>query len=116
MDNTPDPVLSISVYEVELLETQLENNKPSYSFNEIKAKENSTVSTHQVVSIKDNGSGIPEEELKKIFDPFFSTKEPGKGSGMGLGISMNILQKHNALLAVESKQGETEFQVYLRQV
>ena len=38
MDNTPDPVLSISVYEVELLETQLENNRPSYSFNEIKAK------------------------------------------------------------------------------
>lgn len=112
MDNTPDPVLSISVYEVELLETQLENNKPSYSFNEIKVKENSTVSTHQVVSIKDNGSGIPEEELKKIFDPFFSTKEPGKGSGMGLGITMNIIRKHGAIMGLESKPGETEFRIY----
>ena len=70
------------------------------------------MSTHQVVSIKDNGSGIPEEELKKIFDPFFSTKEPGKGSGMGLGITMNIIRKHGAIMGLESKPGETEFRIY----
>lgn len=112
MESTPDPILSITTYEVELLETELENNRPSYSFDEIKIKKNSDAKTHQVASIKDNGSGIAKEELKKIFDPFFSTKEPGKGSGMGLGITMNIIRKHGAIMGLESEPGETEFRIY----
>lgn len=66
------------------------------------------------MSIRDNGSGIPQEILTKIYDPFFTTKEVGKGTGLGLAISHGIIQKHGGRLTVESKEGEgTEFTIAL---
>ena len=64
------------------------------------------------ISIKDNGIGIPENILHKIFDPYFSTKDGG--SGLGLTISHSIIKKHNGQITVESKQdvGST-FNIYL---
>jgi len=56
-----------------------------------------------VISIKDNGSGISEEHLPKIFDPFFTTKAPGMGTGIGLSISLKILQDHNGKIEYHSK-------------
>ena len=65
-----------------------------------------------LVSIRDNGTGIPEEVLKKIFDPFFTTKSGTKGTGLGLSISHEIIEEHGGSLQVESKEGEfTEFTV-----
>lgn len=62
------------------------------------------------ISIKDNGSGMPEKVRKKIFDPFFTTKDVGKGTGLGLSISYGIIQKHNGEIEVFSTPGEgTEF-------
>ena len=58
------------------------------------------------VSISDNGCGIPEEIKEKIFEPLFTTKPPGVGSGIGLDIVKNILQQHNGNISVDSSPGE----------
>ena len=67
-----------------------------------------------MVSIADTGSGIPEEHLKSIFDPFFSTKTKGQGTGLGLSISYGIVRDHGGQIEVESKVGHgTVFRVHL---
>ena len=67
-----------------------------------------------VVEIEDNGPGIPEEIQHKIFDSFFTTKPPGKGTGLGLNISYNIVvQHHRGDIKVFSHPGKTCFQVWL---
>jgi signal transduction histidine kinase len=58
------------------------------------------------IIIKDSGPGIPEEFLSKIFDPFFSTKDVGKGSGLGLFIVHEIIEEHDGCIAVDSKTNE----------
>jgi signal transduction histidine kinase len=59
---------------------------------------------HYVVSIEDTGSGISQEHLKRIFDPFFSTKD--KGSGLGISIVRNIIEGHNGSIWIESEGGD----------
>lgn len=67
-----------------------------------------------VVEIADNGPGIPQEIQARIYEPFFTTKPPGKGTGLGLHISHDIVaNRHHGLLLVESKPGETRFKVIL---
>ena len=64
------------------------------------------------VTIHDNGIGIPPENLSKIFDPFFTSKDVGKGMGLGLSITHQILQSHKARLEVDSRPGQfTRFQI-----
>lgn len=58
------------------------------------------------LSIRDNGCGIDEPNLPHITDPFFTTKEPGTGSGLGLSISYTILKNHGGELAIQSKKNE----------
>ncbi len=66
------------------------------------------------IKIQDTGVGIPHEHLNKIFEPYFTTKDSQKGTGLGLFISQNIIQKHNGLIEVESTPGKgTTFKVYL---
>jgi len=64
-----------------------------------------------MISVKDNGSGIPDNIKDKIFQPFFTTKPTGEGTGLGLSLSFDILTKgHGGELTVDSKKGEgTEF-------
>jgi PAS domain S-box-containing protein len=65
-----------------------------------------------LISIKDQGTGIPEEYLKKIFDPYFTTKQ--KGSGLGLAVIYSIINKHDGNVHVESRLGVgTTFHIYL---
>ncbi len=67
------------------------------------------------IRIRDNGTGIPESVKAKIFQPFFTTKPPGEGTGLGLSLSFDIISKaHGGTLAVESEEGEgTEFIIHL---
>ncbi|WP_173179331.1 ATP-binding protein [Desulfosarcina ovata] len=64
---------------------------------------------HVKICISDTGCGIPEEHLKKIYDPFFTTKDVGQGTGLGLNIVYNIVKKHQGIVEVESApaQGTT---------
>jgi len=57
------------------------------------------------VTVQDTGCGIPEENLTKIMDPFFTTKPVGKGTGLGLSIVHQIVEEHEGQLLVDSKQG-----------
>jgi signal transduction histidine kinase len=67
-----------------------------------------------VVEIEDHGAGIPEDIQGRVFDAFFTTKPPGKGTGMGLDITYNIVvYKHNGAITLESEPGKTVFTVRL---
>ena len=55
------------------------------------------------IDIKDQGAGIPEENLNRIFEPFYTTKEVGKGTGLGLTVSYGLIKKMNGEIRVESK-------------
>jgi two-component system, NtrC family, sensor kinase len=59
-----------------------------------------------VITVTDTGEGIAKENLKKIFDPFFSTKSPGQGTGLGLFVSNNIIRKLGGTIEVESRLGQ----------
>jgi signal transduction histidine kinase len=66
------------------------------------------------ISVKDNGPGIPSKVLDKIFQPFFTTKPTGDGTGLGLSLSYDIVKAHGGELKVETKEGEgTEFIILL---
>jgi signal transduction histidine kinase len=66
-----------------------------------------------LVEIRDDGPGISEANLPRIFEPFFTTKEIGVGSGLGLDIVRRIVWRHDGDIRVESKPGDTRFQVRL---
>ena len=61
------------------------------------------------VKITDNGTGIPKEILSRIYDPFFTTKKVGEGTGIGLDISKNVITRHKGKIKVNSIPGKTEF-------
>jgi two-component system, NtrC family, sensor kinase len=67
------------------------------------------------IRVKDNGNGIPQKILDKIFQPFFTTKPTGQGTGLGLSLAYDIITKgHGGALEVETKEGEgTEFIIWL---
>lgn len=66
-----------------------------------------------MVQVTDNGCGIPADIQDRIFEPFFTTKPQGEGSGLGLDISRQIIEKHDGHIWVESQPGKTTFTVSL---
>jgi signal transduction histidine kinase/ligand-binding sensor domain-containing protein len=78
-----------------------------------------SVSTNKVnskveIRVKDNGNGIPSEVLDKIFQPFFTTKPTGQGTGLGLSLSYDIVKAHGGEIKAETKEGEgAEFVVQI---
>jgi signal transduction histidine kinase/Tfp pilus assembly protein PilF len=67
------------------------------------------------ISVKDNGNGIPQKILDKIFQPFFTTKPTGQGTGLGLSLSYDIVKAHGGELKVETKEGiGSEFIIVLK--
>jgi len=78
-----------------------------------------TVTTKRIngkveIRVVDNGNGIPQKVLDKIFQPFFTTKPTGQGTGLGLSLSYDIVKAHNGELKVETNEGEgSEFIIFL---
>ncbi|MEP7142039.1 MAG: tetratricopeptide repeat protein [Ferruginibacter sp.] len=67
-----------------------------------------------IIKVADNGNGIPQEIIDKIFQPFFTTKPPGQGTGLGLSLSYDIIKAHGGELKAETKEGSfSEFQFSL---
>jgi len=66
------------------------------------------------IAVADDGQGIPERDLPRIFEPFFTSKEAGTGNGLGLMVAKGIVKDHGGSMKVESEQGRgTEFQILL---
>ena len=66
------------------------------------------------IHVKDNGNGIAQKALDKIFQPFFTTKPTGQGTGLGLSLSYDIVKAHGGEIKVETKEGEgSEFIIHL---
>jgi signal transduction histidine kinase len=66
------------------------------------------------ITVSDNGNGIPQKIIDKIFQPFFTTKPTGQGTGLGLSLSYDIIKAHGGKIKVETKEGEfTEFVIQL---
>ena len=77
--------------------------------------ESAPVGDHVVVKITDTGIGIPKAMIKNIFQPFYTTKSDGKGTGLGLPISLDIVEKHGGTMDVYSFQGMgTTFKVSIK--
>jgi len=78
-----------------------------------------TVSTKKIkntleIKVADNGNGMPKKVLDKIFQPFFTTKPTGQGTGLGLSLSYDIVKAHGGELKVDTQQGKgTEFSIIL---
>jgi two-component system NtrC family sensor kinase len=96
------------------------------AFDATKPSDHITISTSEVssandkdshgveIAISDTGCGIASENLDKLFDPFFSTKEVGQGTGLGLSVSFGIVKEHNGNIRVQSEVGKgTTFFVWL---
>ena len=67
-----------------------------------------------LISVSDNGTGIPQKVLDKIFQPFFTTKPTGQGTGLGLSLSYDIVKAHRGELKMETRESEgAEFIVEL---
>jgi signal transduction histidine kinase len=58
------------------------------------------------ISIEDNGAGIPAASLPRVFEPFYTTREPGHGMGLGLYIVQEIVQEHDGCIAIASQMGQ----------
>ncbi|MGH2648916.1 MAG: sensor histidine kinase, partial [Ginsengibacter sp.] len=66
------------------------------------------------ISVRDNGPGIPQSIIDKIFQPFFTTKPTGEGTGLGLSLSYDIIKAHGGEIKVKTKEGDgSEFIIQL---
>jgi signal transduction histidine kinase len=66
------------------------------------------------ITVADDGQGIPERDLPRIFEPFFTSKEAGTGNGLGLMVANGIVKDHGGSMEVKSEQGRgTEFRILL---
>ena len=87
----------------------ISNAKDSYEANDVKLVKVELISNSKneaTVFVSDNGSGIDQEAVNHIFDPFYTTKKVGHGTGLGLGIVMDLTKEMNAKIEVDSTLGE----------
>ncbi len=89
-------------------------NLTAFNFKPTVIVSTKNLGSHIEIRVKDNGNGIPQKLLDKIFQPFFTTKPTGQGTGLGLSLSYDIVKAHGGELKVETKENEgTEFIIIL---
>jgi two-component system NtrC family sensor kinase len=92
----------------------IENYEPIVSITTKRINSPSGVGGKIEVSVKDNGNGIPQKVVDKIFQPFFTTKPTGQGTGLGLSLAYDIVKAHAGEIKVESKEADgTSFLIQL---
>ncbi len=93
----------------EKMQQHPEDYKPTVTVNTKK------IGYHVEIQVTDNGNGIPHDIVDKIFQPFFTTKPTGQGTGLGLSLSYDIIKAHGGEIKVETKEGEgTTFTINLK--
>ncbi len=94
-----------------------EKDKPDSDYKPTVLVSSKRIGNSVEVSIKDNGNGIPDKVRDKIFQPFFTTKPSGQGTGLGLSLSYDIIKAHGGMLLLDTKIGEgTTFTITLPEV
>ena len=111
---TPELDLADDLPEVMCDASQIQQIVINLVLNGAEAMEEGTIAVrtrHQegagtvTLEVEDSGTGITGENLKKIYDPFFSTKEEGQGTGLGLSISFGIIENHGGRMTIDSEEG-----------
>ncbi len=118
IENYDDSLPPIKVFPGELNQVWTNVIDNAIDAMEVNKKGILTISTHHddrfvKILIKDDGPGIPDDIKQNIFAPFFTTKEMGKGTGLGLDVVSRIMLQHNGEVKVNSVPGATEFEICL---
>jgi signal transduction histidine kinase len=116
IENYDDSLPPIKVFPGELNQVWTNIIDNAIDAMEVNKKGILTISTHHddwfvKILIKDDGPGIPDDIKQNIFAPFFTTKEMGKGTGLGLDVVSRIMLQHNGEVKVNSAPGATEFEI-----
>lgn len=100
---------------INLIQNAIQAMKPTVrDRNHLIVIEAKSFESHHLIGVRDNGPGISEANLRKIFNPFFTTKVVGEGTGLGLSISYRIIESHGGTVSVHSDGSSyTEFQIQL---
>jgi CheY-like chemotaxis protein len=89
------------------------SEKPKHPLFDLKDESN-TITRYAAISITDTGTGIPQDEIKRIFEPFHTTKTQGQGTGLGLSAVYGTVKTHNGLIEVKTAMGKgSEFTIFI---
>jgi len=116
-DNNCEQSIMIRGYSQKLIQVfvnLLNNAKDASSENQSIEIDANPKGENLLITVKDYGEGIKEEFLSKIFEPFFSTKNVGEGTGLGLSLTYSIIQEHGGSISVSSQYGDgSQFDIFL---
>lgn len=95
-------------------EIHIETGTVSHDIPLLLYEKNKNIDTYAYIAVRDNGCGIPPENLPQVFNPFFTTKDSTKGTGLGLSVSLGIADAHNGTILIDSKINEgSTFTLYI---
>lgn len=105
-------IINLFLNSIDAIKERINNNSEANYHPVIRVKLSKTDEA-LIFSIIDNGIGIKDDEITKIFDPFYTTKKLGQGTGLGLSISYKILEDHNGRIFAENNSGLMSFTIEL---